>query len=113
MGLIWDRGIMHYKFDLNEAIVDLATVLRPHLVVIDATRALTTNGPAGPGKVVWLDTVIAAPTRWPPTPRPWPWCPGMVGKIAPRQVPHIRRAHERGIGRMDVENLTVKRLSAS
>ena len=28
----------------------------------------------------------------------------------PRQVDHIRLAHEKGIGRMDVENLNVKQI---
>ena len=50
MGLIYDRRIMHYQYDLPTAIVDLASFLRPHLVVIDGTRVLSTNGPAGPGK---------------------------------------------------------------
>ena len=27
------------------------------------------------------------------------------------QVPHIRRAHERGLGRLDVENLRIARLA--
>jgi hypothetical protein len=31
-------------------------------------------------------------------------------RMEPRQVPHIRLAHERGLGRMDIENLRVQRL---
>jgi hypothetical protein len=33
-------------------------------------------------------------------------------KFKPRQVKHIMMAHERGLGRMDVENLVVKEVSA-
>lgn len=112
MGLIWDRGIMHYKYDLNEAIVDLATVLKPQLTVIDVTRALTTNGPGGPGKVVRLDTVIAATDPVAADAQAVAMVPWYGQRLAPRQVPHIRRAHERGIGRMDIENLRVRRVTA-
>ena len=112
MGLIWDRGIMHYKYDLNEAIVDLATVLRPQLTVIDVTRALTTNGPGGPGKVVRLDTVIAATDPVAADAQAVAMVPWYGQRLAPRQVPHIRRAHERGIGRMDIENLRIRRVTA-
>ena len=31
-------------------------------------------------------------------------------KFRPGQVAHIRMAHERGLGRMDVENLSVKKV---
>jgi uncharacterized protein (DUF362 family) len=113
MGLIWDRGIMHYKYDLNESIVDLATVLRPRLVVVDATRALTTNGPGGPGKVLKLDTIIAAADPVAADAQTVSLVPWYGQKIAPRQVAHIRRAHERGIGRMDIENLKIKRVDAA
>jgi uncharacterized protein (DUF362 family) len=112
MGLIWDRGIMHYKYDLNEAIVDLATVLRPQLTVIDVTRALTTNGPGGPGKVVRLNTVIAATDPVAADAQAVAMVPWYGQRLAPRQVPHIRRAHERGLGRMDIENLRIRRVTA-
>ncbi len=113
MGLIYDRGIMHYKYDLNEAIVDLATVLKPQLTVIDVTRALTTNGPGGPGKVVRLDTIIAATDPVAADAQAVAMVPWYGQRLAPRQVPHIRRAHERGLGRMDIENLTVRRIDAA
>ena len=108
MGLIWDRGIMHWRYDLDASIVDLASLLKPQLVVIDATEALTTNGPSGPGKVVRYDTIIASrdmvaadaqavnTVRW------------YGAAMKARQVPHIRLAHARGLGRMDVENLVVR-----
>jgi uncharacterized protein (DUF362 family) len=110
MGLIWDRGIMHYKYDLNESIVDLAGLLRPHLVVVDATRALTTNGPGGPGTVVRLDTIIAAADPVAADAQTVALVPWYGRRMAPRQVAHIRRAHERGLGRMDIENLRVRHL---
>ena len=32
-------------------------------------------------------------------------------RIQPRQVAHIAQAHARGLGRMDIENMHVRRLS--
>jgi len=52
MGLILDRGSFHSKYDIHQAVADLATVARPHLTILDATRCLTTGGPGGPGTVV-------------------------------------------------------------
>jgi uncharacterized protein (DUF362 family) len=46
MGVIGgNRGSLH--FDLGQKLADLATVLRPTLTVIDATRMLMRNGPQG------------------------------------------------------------------
>ncbi len=110
MGLIYNRRIMH-MMDLHTTIVDLATVLTPHLTVIDATRVLSTGGPGGPGKVLKTDTVIASKDMVAAdayTVSAFEW----YGKrFKPEQVRHIREAHERKLGRMDVENLLVKTVS--
>jgi uncharacterized protein (DUF362 family) len=46
MGVIGgNRGSLH--FDLGQKLADLATVLRPTLTVVDATRILLRNGPQG------------------------------------------------------------------
>ncbi len=58
MGLIWDRGYLH-RVNLHRAIAELATVIKPDLTIIDATKALTSGGPGGPGKTVKLNIVIA------------------------------------------------------
>ncbi|MCK4251017.1 DUF362 domain-containing protein [candidate division WOR-3 bacterium] len=58
MGLIWNRGHLHHV-NLDKAIAELATVIKPDLTIVDATRALTEGGPGGPGKTVVLNKVIA------------------------------------------------------
>lgn len=111
MGLIRNRGELH-RAGLHESIVDLGTLLRPALAVVDATSALSTGGPFGPGTVVEPGVVVAShdpvsadalgvlSARW-------------YGQdVVPAQVRHIRLAHERGLGRMDVENLNVARVTA-
>ena len=99
---------MHWRYDLHTSIVDLCTVVKAHLTVIDATRVLSTNGPGGPGKVLKENTVIASADMVAAdafTVASFEW---YGKKYQPKQVRHIREAHERGLGRMDIENLKVK-----
>ena len=109
MGLVWDRAGMHTK-DLSSSIVDLCSVLKADLTVIDGTRVLSTNGPRGPGKVLKEDTVIAskdmvAADAFAVSRFKW------YGKrYRPAQVQYIREAHERGLGRMDIEKLSIKEI---
>lgn len=105
MGLILNRGVMHWKYDLHTAIVDLSTLLKADLVVIDATRVLTTNGPGGPGEVARMDTVIAGRDMVAADAKAVTLVKWYGKNIEPRQVKHIRLAHERGLGRMDIDNL--------
>jgi len=110
MGLVWERRAMHGRYSLDVSIVDLAQRIKPHLAVIDATRVLTTGGPGGPGKVITPGEVIASadPVAADATAvASYEWY-GRV--LQPRQVSHIRLAHERGLGRMDIENLRTKRI---
>ncbi|MBO6001972.1 MAG: DUF362 domain-containing protein, partial [Mailhella sp.] len=41
MGLILDRNVMHWRYDLDTSVVDLCQVIRPSLSVIDASRVLS------------------------------------------------------------------------
>lgn len=110
MGLIYDRSIMH-RMDLNETIVDLASLLKADLTVIDGTRVLSTGGPGGPGNVLKKDTIIAsrdmvAADAYAVSAFEW-----YGKKFKPTQVKHIRLAHERGLGRADIENLSIKTIA--
>lgn len=110
MGLVMDRNSMHWRYDLDTAIVDLAWQLKPDLAVIDATRVLSSNGPYGPGKVLRPGEVIASADPVAAdamTVASYEW---YGRRIAPRQVGHIAMAHARGLGRMDIEQLAVRRL---
>ena len=112
MGLILDRRSMHWKYDLAESIVDLNLKMKPALSVIDATRVLSTGGPGGPGTILTPGEVIASadPVAADATAvASYEW---YGRKVQPRQVKYIRLAHERGLGRMDIENLTTQRVTA-
>ncbi|MCP4665776.1 MAG: DUF362 domain-containing protein [Deltaproteobacteria bacterium] len=109
MGLVYDRAVMH-RIDLHETIVDLATLLKADLTVIDGSRVLSTGGPGGPGKVIREDTIIAskdmvAADAYAVAAFEW-----YGKKYKPTQVRHIKLAHKRGLGRADIENLSIKRV---
>ncbi len=107
MGLVWDRGVMHRR-DLNQAIAELAMVLKADLTIVDATRALTSGGPGGPGKTVALNTVVAGTdivavdsytvgiTQW--------YNKSFTGT----GVKHIVAAHELGLGEIDTTRMDVR-----
>ena len=61
MGVIGgNRGSLHH--DLGQSLADLATVIKPKLTLIDATRILLNNGPQGGNlsDVRRMDTLIAS-----------------------------------------------------
>jgi len=110
LGAIWDRGALH-KVNLHQAIADLASVVRPDLTIIDATRALTSGGPGGPGKTVGLNMVIAGAdpvavdsytvgiTQW--------YNKSFTGK----GVKHIVAAAEMGLGEIDTAKMSIKQVT--
>jgi uncharacterized protein (DUF362 family) len=110
MGLVWSRAIMHWRYDLNNSIVDLCTLLKPKLVMIDGTRVLSTNGPGGPGIVLRPKTVIVSRDMVAADAcavQTYEW---YGKKMEPHQVRHIRIAQERGLGRIDIGNLVTRKV---
>jgi len=108
MGLIYNRRTMHMDMDLDTAIVDLCTVLRPGLTIIDATRILSDGGPGGPGKVITMDRIIASQDFVASDAMAVEMGTWYGKKFKGSQVKHIRLAHERGLGSMDTSSLKVK-----
>ncbi|MFN2268927.1 MAG: DUF362 domain-containing protein [Desulfonatronovibrio sp.] len=108
MGLIRDRGIMHRRYNLSSAIVDLCTFLRADLTVIDATRVLASHGPFGPGEVIEADRVIASRDMVAADSMAVDMFPWYGRDVKPANVAHISEAYKRGLGRMDLENLNIK-----
>jgi uncharacterized protein (DUF362 family) len=109
MGLVWDRSYFHESTDLDAAIAELAAVIRPALTICDASRALLTAGPTGPGKVAELRTVIAGTD-------PVAVDAFVLGLAAwnnrtlePSSVKHIRLAYELGLGELDMKKVDVIR----
>ena len=107
MGMIWDRESFHSQYNINQAIADLATVIKPQLTILDATRALASGGPGGPGEVKKPNLIVAgidpiAVDSYGVSIVPWY---GQTFKG--RQVEHVLAAHQRGLGKIDVEQLKI------
>jgi uncharacterized protein (DUF362 family) len=107
MGLIWDRWSFHARYNINQALADLATVIKPQLTILDATRALASGGPGGPGDVQKPNLIIAgtdpvAVDAYGVTVAPW-----YGQNFKGRQVEHLLVAHQRGVGKIDLEQLRI------
>jgi uncharacterized protein (DUF362 family) len=112
MGLIWDRWSFHGKVNINQALADLATVLRPALTVLDATRVLSTGGPGGPGEILQPNLVVAgtdpiAVDAFGVSVAPW-----YGQRFTGRQVEHLLAASQRGLGTVDIDRLLIHRAAA-
>ncbi|MDI6753617.1 MAG: DUF362 domain-containing protein [Thermodesulfobacteriota bacterium] len=107
MGLIWDRKSFHDKYNINQALADLATVIKPQLTILDASRALVNGGPGGPGEVQKPNLIIAgvdpvAVDSYGVTVAPW-----YGQNFKGRQVEHLLVAHQRGLGKIDLDQLRI------
>ena len=111
MGLIWNRQYLHEQIDLHQGIADLSAYVKPSLILVDATKILTTGGPQGPGRAKNLNTIIAgtdpvATDSYAVSLSTW-----NNRKYAPENVKHIAAASAMGLGEMDISKLNVKNTS--
>jgi uncharacterized protein (DUF362 family) len=114
IGVVWDMEQFH-KIDLHQCIADINTVRKPDLVVVDAIRILTTNGPKGPGKtedigeviastdIVAVDAYATAFFKHPRTGKPF----------KPEDIRFVKNAYELGLGQIDLSKVRVKKVSAT
>lgn len=113
MGLVYDRRTFHLDMDLDAAIVDLCTVLKPNLTVIDCFRILSDGGPGGPGRVIPMNKIIVSTD--------FVAADAMAVEVGTwygrtfkaQQVKHIQMAHTRGLGTLDIPSLAVKEVRGS
>lgn len=99
-----DRGMMHHN--IGQKLADLATVIRPKLTVIDATRILLRNGPQGGSldDVKVLDTVVASAD-----PVACDAYATTLFDLKPEQISSTVAAHRMGLGEMDLAKVKVVR----
>lgn len=97
------RNRLHQSIDVS--IADLATFMRPSLVVVDAMRVLMRNGPQGGNiddtKV--MNTIVASVDQVAAD----AFACTLIGQHRDN-LPYLKMGHERGIGTMYWENLRVK-----
>lgn len=96
------RGAMHHN--LGQKLADLATVIRPRLTVIDATRILLANGPQGGNldDVRVLDTVIASVDPVAAD----AYATTLFG-LKPEEIESTVAAYKLGLGEMDLKKIRV------
>lgn len=108
MGVIGgSRGSLHH--DLGQKLADLATVVRPDLTVIDATRILLRNGPQG-GRmqdVKVTDTIIA--TRDPVAADAYAT---LLFGLQPEEIDSTVAAHRMGLGEIDPAGMMIRKIQA-
>jgi uncharacterized protein (DUF362 family) len=114
MGVIWDMELLH-KIDLHQCIADLNTIRKPDLVVVDAIRILTTNGPKGPGKTedpnqvivsqdpVAVDAHGAGLFKNPKTGNPY----------KPAEVRFIKNAYDLKLGEINLSKVGIKKVQGA
>jgi uncharacterized protein (DUF362 family) len=106
MGSVEDRSAWHRR-GLDQCIADLSTLIRPSLIIADATRIMTTEGPRGPGLVrrpqlILLGTDPVAVDAYAAT---------LLGR-EPFDVPHVKLAHAMGIGCGELARVEIVRIEA-
>jgi uncharacterized protein (DUF362 family) len=112
MGLIFDRQIFHTGLDLHQAVADLGRVIVPQLTILDATRALLTNGPAGPGDTVTPGRIIVGSKVTAVDAYGLTVAKFNNRNLTPGDVRHIELAGKAGLGVIDVAKMKVKKVSA-
>lgn len=104
MGVIGgNRGRLHH--DLGQKLADLATVVRPQLTVVDATRMLMKNGPQG-GRLTDVrkaDTIMASVDPVAAD----AYATTLFG-LEPEAISSTVAAHKMGLGEMNLDRISVK-----
>ena len=92
---------------LDQAVVDLAAFFKPQLTVLDAYRILVRNGPQG-GRV--SDTRARQDRRRRDGPRRRRRHGGdSFFGVAPRELPYLGLARERGLGEFELEKVRLEK----
>jgi uncharacterized protein (DUF362 family) len=112
MGLVFDRQIFHTGLDLHQAVADLGRIITPKLTIIDGTRALLTNGPAGPGETATPGRIVAGRQIASVDAYGLTLAKFNNKSMTPADVKHIELAGKAGLGEVDVAKLKVKKVSA-
>jgi len=93
--------------DLENTLVDLAAFLKPQLVVLDAVRVLTANGPVGGNlaDVKRKDTVVASVDQVAAD----AFGTTLLG-LNPEEIGHVVQGNSRGLGTINFNSLSPKRI---
>ncbi len=106
MGVVWDRRFYHNN-DLHQCIADFVTVRAPTLNIVDAYNPMVRNGPRGKTEedTVVMRTLLASADIVA--------ADAAAAKLLghePADVTHVKIAAQMNLGRMDLENLDIRRI---
>ncbi len=106
MGIIGNAQMFH--LNLHQRIADLATRVKPDLTIIDAVRILVANGPTGGDMkdVRFTDTIIAGTD----TVAADSYATRLFG-LQPDDVRYIGIASSMGLGKADLQDLSIREIS--
>jgi len=99
------RGRIHQRID--GSLVDLAAFVKPSLVIIDAVRILTANGPVGGdlADVRRLDTVVAGADQVAAD----AFGATLFG-LKPADIGCVRLGEQSGLGKADLDRLNIRKI---
>ena len=94
-----------HRDGLHQCIADFSTYLKPHLVMVDATRIMLDHGPQGPGKLAHPHEIIFSTD-----PAAADAYAASLFNKTPEDVPHIKLAGELGVGCTDLAKIKIERV---
>lgn len=106
IGCTQNMGRMH-DVDLHRAIAELNALIRPSLIILDATSVLLDNGPGGPGTVARPQKIILGTD---PVAVDAYAC-GLFDR-SPKKIRYLSHGEELGVGTIDYHSLGVKEVEA-
>ncbi|MCX6568421.1 MAG: DUF362 domain-containing protein [Candidatus Aminicenantes bacterium] len=92
--------------DIDRAVVDLSAFFKPQLTVLDAYRILVRNGPQG-GRI--SDTELAKTVVAGTDPVAVDAMGASFFNVAPRELPYLGLARERGLGEFDLGKVRIEK----
>jgi len=109
MGIVWDRRYWHEN-DLHQCIADMCTEIKPDLNVVDAYRVIVRNGPRG------VSVEDVSTMKYQIVSKDIVACDAAAAKLInkdPERIGHIRLGNEMGVGRSDLNSLSINRIKIS
>ena len=108
MGVVWDRGAYHSIKGLDTCIADFCVGRRPDLNVVDAYNVMTKNGPRGYSRqglslkktLLLSRDILASDTA-----------AVKVFGAEPNSISYLLKGKALGIGTMDLDSLSIKRIA--
>jgi len=108
MGLIQNREDVHTRID--QKLADLSTVIKPHLIIMDAYRILTAHGPnAGTPKDIKLAGQVIAGTD----PVAVDSYAATLFELKGEDVGYIKISHDMGLGEIDLDKVRIQNVSVA